>query len=193
MEQEKQKYYLLDGKVSLDEINEVIRSLPKHIRKMLPEDDCELIDCIELLPDSISKGRVLKITIDDYLNREDEAGKGTEDDRTGTATGLLYALDDDVKIKTHKHTKDMETYVAIEKVLKLPAELDGKQQELSANICAIDSEHGIYKMSKGTLIGTFKVRKDCLEKQVKSKEREMKGPLYKKGSKEQCKIFDEAR
>ena len=148
---------------------------------MLPEDEHELLDRIELLPDSIAKGRVLKITIYDFLQAEDIQGKGTENDRTGTSTGLLYALDDDAGIKKHRHTQDMETYVVIQKILKLPAELDEEQRELSPNICPIGSEHGIDKMQKGTLIGTFKVSEKYIGKLVPVKSGSEPEPLYNKG------------
>ena len=193
MEQQKQRTQLLDGKVSAKEIADFIDNLPLKIRAMLPEDEHALLDSIELLPDSISKGRVLKITIDNYLENVDTEGKGTDDDRTGTSTGLLYVLDDGAEINIHEHTKDIETYVTIAKTLKLPKELDKKQQELSANICGINSEHGIAQMTKGTLIGTFKVRKDCIKKQVKSEDRNERGTLYKEGSEEKAREFDSAR
>ena len=184
---------LLDGKVSAKEIADFIDSLPDNIRAMLPKDEHALLDRIELLPDSISKGRVLKITIDNYLECEDTEGKGTDDDRTGTSTGLLYVLDDGAEIKKHKHTTDMETYVSIEKVLKLPEELDEEERELNANICPINAEHGIVKMQKGTLIGTFKVRKDCIKNQVKLNGENEYGPLYKEGSEEKSREYDSAR
>ena len=179
-----------------EEFREFIKALPTYIRNMLPENEDELLDCIELLPnspdspDSIAKGRVLKITIDNYLDCDDEIGKTNGDDRTGTSMGLLYALDDGAEIKVHPHGKDIETYVLIQKVLKMPEQIDKKQQDLSANICPIDSEHGIGPMSKGTLIGTFKVKKACIEKLVKSKDRTELGPLYKKGSAEKAAQYD---
>lgn len=193
MEHQKQITQLLDGKVSAKEIIDFIDNLPPKIRAMLPEDEHALLDRIELLNNKISKGRVLKITIDNYLENEDTEGKGTDDDRTGTSTGLLYLLDDGAEINIHKHTEDIETYVSIEKVLKLPAELDEKQQELSANICPINLSHGIGKLPKGTLIGTFKVRKDCIKNQVQSKDRNERGPLYKEGSEENAREFDSGR
>ena len=122
MEQQKSVPKLLGGKVTAKEIADFIDNLPENIRKMLPEDEHDLLDCIELLPnspDSISKGRILKITIDNFLDCEDPQGKGTNDDRTGTSMGLLYVLDDNSEINIHLHSEDMETYVSIEKVLKI--------------------------------------------------------------------------
>lgn len=193
MEQKKSVTKLLEGKVTAKEIADFIVNLPKNVRKMLPEDEHELLDCIELLPNSpgsISKGRILKITIDNYLDCEDTQGKGTNDDRTGTSMGLLYVLDDNSEINIHPHSNDMETYVSIEKVLKMPKDIDFKEEDLSANICAIDQEHGIGPLPKGTLIGTFKVKKDYIEKLVKSKDRTELGPLYKKGSAEKAAQYD---
>ena len=183
----------LFSQVTPEEIREFIKILPQNIRAMLPEKEIELLDCIELLPDTISKGRVLKITIDNYLDCEDTQGKDTDDNRTGTSMGLLYVLDDNSEIKIHPHSKDMETYVLIEKVLKMPQNIDPKEQDLSANICQINSEHGIGPMPKGTLIGTFKVRKDCLKNQVQSVDRDKPEPLYKEASPEKSAEFDTAR
>lgn len=104
--------------------------------------------------------------------------------------GLLYVLDDNSEINIHPHSTDMETYVSIEKVLKMPKSIDSEERDLAANICTIGQKHGIGPMPKGTLIGTFKVRKDCLKNQVQSVDRDELGPLYKKGSKEKSALYD---
>lgn len=78
MKQQKSVTKLLGGKVTAKEIADFIDNLPENIRKMLPEDEHKLLDCIELLPNSsgsISKGRILKITIDNFLDCDDEFGK----------------------------------------------------------------------------------------------------------------------
>ena len=171
--------------VTPEEIREFIKILPENIRKMLPESEIKLLDFIELLPNSpgsISKGRVLKITIDNFLDCDDEFGKTHGDDRTGTSMGLLYVLDNDSEINIHLHSEGMETYVSIKKVLKMPKNINSQEQYLSANICAIGQKHGIGPMPKGTLIGTFKIRKDCLKNQVQSVDRPEPGPLYKEGA-----------
>ena len=69
----------LDKEISNNkEIADFIDNLPGNIRKMLPEDEHKLLDCIEPLPNSsgsISKGRILKITIDNFLDCDDKSGK----------------------------------------------------------------------------------------------------------------------
>lgn len=146
-------------KVSKEEIQQFILNLPDDVRNML--SDVEILDRIELLPPEIANGRILKMVIDDLLDKED-----------GIQSGLLYALEDGASIKPHEHadTEDgnMETYIALNGNIQM------SNIQMSANICILGGKHWIKNMKKGDLIGTFKVRKDKTDdyfKEIKGSKR----------------------
>ena len=169
-------------KEELKKCIETLRSLSDEcgVKALLPENDDALIESMELLPDTISEGRIIKITLYDFLGKEDDENLG----RDGTSAGLLYVLDDGACVKRHLHDKNMETYVSIEKPLvmeeynrpkvkeKSLEKYNDENIELGYNICQIYREHELGPLPKGTIIGTFKVDKDKILEYFKPREKQ---------------------
>jgi hypothetical protein len=147
----------------------LVYTLTAKQKSLLPKKDPiqSLLMNAELLPDTIAKGRVLKVTFYDFLGKEDSEKNSNKKDRSGTCRGLLYALDDNVQILEHEHkdtgspTDNIELYSVPDDLYKdlngdpLVKDLNGNP--LSKNICLIGNQHGISSMRKGAIVDTLKI------------------------------------
>lgn len=156
----------LKGKVTDEDIKTFFKDLPPLLKAQLTNQQNidDLVGRIELLPDTIAKGRILKVTFYDFLNKEEHEKDPHKTDRSGTCRGLLYALDEGAKVLEHEHQNtgnpedNMELYRVSKGTLK---GLDGKDFKIT--MCEIGDKHGIDSMPQGTFVETLKISRNYIE------------------------------
>ena len=104
----------------------------------------------QILPDSIAYGKVLKIHYKGDLNSQE-----------GFELGFLI-LTPNSGIKKHKHINDIEKYQVIYGTLSIEG-INSLE-----NVCLIEEEHCIDKVTQLTIIKTIKINKKLLNEKQKT-------------------------
>ncbi len=106
------------------------------------------------LPSSLAENNVIKVP---YVG---------DIDKMGFEVNYLY-IPKDAKIKKHKHIYDIEKYTLLQGNLVV------NEEDVKENYCLIDEEHDIDYTDEITIVETYKISKELLDKYKNKEEKEL--------------------
>ena len=144
--------------ITMGDLLALLNALPEHHRRFLvPQNIDELYNSMDFLPKNLAEnGKILKLTIHDYLGRSAPININGKD-LSGLCIAYLFSLDNGATVATHEHKDTGMPTDCIEIYLPITPRITTLSGDpLPQTPCLLGQSHNIGPMPKHSLIMTIK-------------------------------------